>query len=189
MTSKMFIRALAVGAMFSAAPAFAQQTTSTSVLVALEVQDGCVINGSSTTSQSTALLSFGSIQNAGGQGFDLTGSTTAGLGTPITVSCNVNSTSAAFSLDGGQNASGGTRRLRNPSATTGSTAEFIPYQVYQDVARTAEYLISTPRTVNGGVIAAGTPFNVDLFGFIARANVLPAVAGDYSDNLIGTLSF
>lgn len=189
MYKKTIIRALAFGALFSAAPAFAQNAVDIPITVALEVQDGCVINGNNPTNQSAALLSFGSIQNAGGVTRDINGSTSAGVGTPITVSCNVNSTTAAFSIDGGTNATGGVRNLSNPSAPIGSPARLVRYRIYSDAAHTSEYQINTPQPVNGGTITAGTPFTVPLEGLIAFADVNAAIAGDYTDDVTGTLSF
>jgi hypothetical protein len=180
-----------------ATDAFAQQSATVDIFVTLSVLDGCVINGS--TSPSNSLLSFGTIQNPGALALDVTAQ-----GQPINVLCNVDSTSATFQIDAGNNDSGGVHRLTKDRLVplgggTPPPPRFVNYHVYARPGDpSSEYLIGTPIPIGGngvlggpppGVIRAGVPFDITLFGTILNTDIRDAVAGTYNDILRGVLTF
>ena len=181
--------ATALPAALFATDAFAQRTASVDIFVDLTVQDGCVINGD-TSSNST--LSFGTIQNPGTLAVNITAQ-----GQPINVVCNVDSTTATFQIDNGNNDSAGIHRLASPTPLGGGP-RFINYHVYaRPNDPSSEYLIGTPIPIGGGVlggplpgaITAGVPFNIILHGTILNADAVGARADIYSDTLRGVLTF
>lgn len=183
MTRKILMATAGAVALVSGSPAFAG-TANVDINTQLTVQDGCVINGGT----STALLDFGTIQNAGGTTVNIDAQTAPGA---ISVSCNVSSTTATFQIGKGANGSDTLRTLSNPAAA-GTAGEFVPYHLYATAGRTpaSEYLPSGNQIAfNGGVITAGTPFDITLYGQIAGGDTSQAVAGSYTDVASGTLTF
>jgi spore coat protein U-like protein len=178
-----------------ATDAFAQQSATVDIFVDLTVRDGCVVNGSTSPS---SLLTFGAIQNPAALFGDVTAQ-----GQPIEVRCNVDSTSATFQIDAGNNDSGGVHRLaQNQLIVVGGGTppppRFINYHVYARPGDTSSvYLIGTPIPIGGGVlggsppgvIRAGVPFNITLYGSILNADIREAVASNYTDTLRGVLTF
>lgn len=173
-------------ALLAASPAFAGSAT-VSINTTLDVADGCVINGGGGAS--AAQIDFGTVQNIAA----VTGNIDAQTGgaTGINVSCNVSSTTAAFTIGKGANGSSSVRTLSN-SAASGTPGEFVAYHLYSSPARTSasEYLPDgTAFPVNGGVITANAPFTIVVYGRILSGDGANAVAGSYTDNTSGTLTF
>lgn len=184
MTKKLLMAAAGVFALLSAAPAFAQQNVSIEISSSFVVTDGCIVGGGNNTGN----IDFGEVQNPSGLATDVDGSTVTG--DPITVSCNVSSTTASLQINAGQNDAAGVHRLRNLDAP-GLPGEFIEYHVYSDPSRApgSEFTIGNPLPINGGVITAGTPFEIPVYGRIFRANAAQAVAGNHTDRLQAIFSF
>lgn len=184
MTKKLLMAATGALALMAASPAFAQ-TADVTINSQLAVQDGCIINGGPAA---TALLDFGLLQNAGGQTANIDAQTSTGA---ISVSCNVSSTTAAFTIGKGANGSTTLRTLQN-AAAIGGAGEFVSYRLYATPGRTpaSEYVPDgTSIPFNGGVITAGTPFEIVVYGRIAAGDANLAVSGNYTDNATGTLTF
>jgi hypothetical protein len=182
---KLLNAIIGAAALCTVTPAFAQSSASVTITSLLQIQDGCLINGGGLAS---SLLNFGVIQNAGA----VTGgrrATTSQGGGPIIVSCNVNSTTAAFQIDAGNNDSGGVHRLRNVTGIGGAPGEFLEYHLYSNFALTSEYLIGSPIAVNGGIIASGSPFEIVVYGEIPNDQITQGVAGLYQDIVQAKLTF
>lgn len=190
MNLKYLITAASAVMTFGAAPALAQSSATVPIDVTFSVVDGCVINGNNGPS----LISFGTIQNAGAQRGEIIGSTRNSGGAPIIVNCNVNSASATFEVDGGVNsnngANAGIRKIGNANVDSGTPGDVLEYRLYTE-DRSSEYLISTPLPVNGGIITANVPFEINLTAVIAPQQVNLAIANGspYSDFATGTLKF
>lgn len=179
MTKKLFAAATGMLALFAAAPAFAQGSVDTVIGATFQVLDGCSINGGNND----ALINFGVLQNAVAQTANIDASTADGGSTPITISCNVNSTVAAFEIQGGQTDIGSTHNLR------GSTSVLIPYRLYANPQRTIEYTIGNPVVVGTGNITSGVPFNIIVYGRILAADARVAIKDTYTDSVNASLTF
>lgn len=183
MTKKLTMVVAGTLALIAASPALAQ-SANVNINSQLAVQDGCLINGGGAG----ALLDFGLLQNAAALTVNIDAQTLTGA---IVVSCNVSSTTAAFTIGKGNNGSTILRTLANPAAT-GTPGEFVAYRLYATAGRTpaSEYVPDgTTQPVNGGVIVAGTPFEITVYGRITAPDANPAVAGPYTDQTAGTLTF
>ena len=186
MRKKLLKTSVLVAAMLGVSPAFAQSTANVTITSLLTVQDGCVINGGA----SLALINFGTVANPGARTDDIRGNTQAS-GSPIVVSCNVNSSAATFQINAGNNDSGGVHRLRNITGVGGAPGEFLEYRLFSSatLSPASEYQISNPLPANGGTITAGVPFEIVVFGRILNAQAVQAVAGIYQDITQGVLTF
>ena len=186
MNKKLVFATATALASLASAPAFAQRSEDVLIDIQLTIANGCIINSSANP---TALLDFGIQQQVtvgGGQNpgpFDA--QTAAGA---ITVLCNATSTTASFGIGPGQNDAGLGRVLTSPSAP----GAVIPYQLFSASSRSpaSEYL-NTGNTflVNGGVITTGVPFEITVFGRIPSIGGGRNVAGLYTDQVTGTLTF
>ncbi|MDN3646902.1 spore coat U domain-containing protein [Pontixanthobacter aestiaquae] len=156
---------LAAGAAaLSASPAFAQDTDD--MLVTATVVDSCTVTASP--------MAFGTLTTLGTANIDSSAS--------IALACTPD---AAYdvSLDLGLNAGAGTQReLVNGADTT----QRIPYDVYQDAARTASWGTGTGNTVAG--TATGGVATLTAYGRIP-ASASAVTAGSYSDSVTVTVTF
>ena len=181
MTKKLVFAAATALASLASTPAFAQRSATVLIDIQLTIANGCIINSNSNP---TALLDFGTQQQGSTAGpFDA--QTAAGA---ISVLCNATSTTASFGIGPGQNDAGLGRVLTSPSAP----GAVIPYQLFSASSRSpaSEYL-NTGNTflVNGGVITTGVPFEITVFGRIPSIGGGRNVAGLYTDQVTGTLTF
>jgi spore coat protein U-like protein len=187
MSKKLLITVAGTAALLVASPALAGSAT-VDINAKLDVIDGCVINGGAGVSD--VQIDFGTVQNIAAVSTDIdaqTGPTLAG----INVSCNVSSTTAAFEIGKGVNGSTTVRTLTNPAAV-GTPGEFVAYHLYSNAARTSAFEYRPDGTtfpVNGGVITAGVPFSIIVYGRILNGDANNAVAGSYTDTASGTLTF
>lgn len=171
-------------ALLATAPAFAQ-TSDVLINFQLDVKSGCEIN----SGNATALLDFG-VKQAGSTSAMIDAQTAAGA---ISVLCNISSTVATFEIGKGQNDGvGNLRFLNNPLVVAGGAGAQIAYRLYATPGRTpaSEYVPDgTKIPVNGGVITAGAPFEITIYGRIESGDAKMAVTGTYTDQAAGTLTF
>jgi spore coat protein U-like protein len=143
--------------------------------VKLKVESGCTVDNSQNN---------GNMNNFGTLDFGRTSSTWAniltgevassGNGGDIAVTCDAGVTGFDVSIDSGER---GDRTLSNATDT-------VAYNVYQDAARSKEYVANQKVAFS----STGTPVNVPIFGSIA-SNAVAVSEGDYTDTLLVTVSF
>ena len=95
----------------------------------------------------------------------------------VVVLCTGNRTGASVTLGGGENISGGTRRM----ASTGGA--FLPYSVYADASRSSA--IASGGTLFSGNITALVPQAIAVHGQVPAGSYS---AGLYSDTILVTLT-
>lgn len=178
MRKKLFAASTGALALLAATPAFAQGSVDTVIGATFQVLDGCSINGGNND----ALINFGVLQNAVAQTANIDASTADAGSTPITISCNVNSTTAAFEIQGGQTDIGGVHNLRGSSTV-------VPYRLYADPGRFIEYTIGNPVVVGTGNITSGVPFSIIVYGRILAADARAARNDTYTDSVSASLTF
>jgi spore coat protein U-like protein len=186
MKKSMLMCAIAAAGLLGHTTAFAQIVQPVTLNVALQVEDGCNLNGDGKGGAVTALLNFGTVRNPAGTTVDVLGSTSAAAGgTPFTIRCNVALGQVVASVSGGANDQGGQRRLRNGT-------NFIGYDLYSDVSRSSSslYALNTPQQILGST-TAGTVITVTVFGAInaQTSGLQAAAAGSYSDTTTMAITF
>lgn len=131
--------------------------------------------------QSISNIDFGSISDIGqaSKNYDSAGA--------ITSKCTNGTPYSIYLGDGNNRISGGNRRMRNGS-------NYLPYQLYKSSAYSAIW-DATGGTVavggSGGIALTGTGINqtTAVFGRIAASTVLPNIAGNYTDDVIVTITY
>lgn len=164
-------------AIFAPATAFAQNTVTAQMIVSLDIVDGCLVNGSQNP---TTSMNFGTVQNAQAQTQAILAQTT------LTIECNVSTTKGAILIGGGQNPSGGVRRMAN-AEVVGPVVPTIDYFLFADQARTDPYDIDLK---NGDfTVTAGTPTEVKVYGLVPASAINNVPSGPYTDLLNVEVSF
>lgn len=130
--------------------------------VSASVADSCTIV--------TTGLDFGSLSSS-----SATNEATPGS---VDITCTADKTAVTVSVDGGNNASSGQRRMDD-----GATA-FVPYNVYSDSGRTT--LISENGALYTGNLTANVTTQLPLYGQVPSGGYS---AGSYGDTLVITLTF
>jgi spore coat protein U-like protein len=146
--------------------------------VKLNVSSGCTVDNSSEN---------GGINKFGTLDFGKTASTWENIltaevasssnGGDITVTCDSGVSGFNVSVDGGEK---GDRQLSNGT-------DNVPYNVYQDAARSKLYEINTPVAFATSGTAA-SPVKIPLYGAVPK-NTNPVSQGDYKDTLLVTVTF
>lgn len=163
---KKFVAGLVAGvAIVASAPAFAAGSASPGTLdVKLKVTTGCDINGNGgigAGSGANALIDFGSY--APGTSSGPTTVTGQDTGSSLVITCSGTQT-PSLAFDGGQNATGSQRNLKQVSGTgtlayaLGSTAGATDYAVNTAVAQSTAFTAGEARTVKiYGSVPGGVP--------------------------------
>ena len=141
--------------------------------VALTVQSSCSIN---STSNAPLVLTFptaGSLDNG----------VTANTPAVLNVTCSAG-THYSVSLDGGQNQSDSTRRLK--CSVCGSTPQYVPYLLSRSVGGSDPWAIDTAFTPTADGSGAAQAFQIN-------ATILPTSTnmpvGTYTDNVTVTVTY
>lgn len=172
----------------------ANAATTANVAVTLNVTAGCQLYvGAPSAAEGTAQLELGALTTFGGGVVDrtvvdgATGDGAAGAANVIGVSCGNNGVDAltpVLTVTGGTNDDDDARRLSNGT-------DFIPYALHSDASGDAESalqngdaitLTGTAGSVGGGASAA------TLYARVTDPTAITA-AGNYSDNIVLTLTF
>lgn len=149
---------LAVSFIVAAVEAMAATATGT-LNVSATVADTCTVSGTD--------LAFGTLSTTAASV-----EVTPGV---VTVTCTSAKASITVTLDGGLNASGGTRRMSNGAGST------VPYSVYASAGRSSA--IAVGGQLYQGAIAAATPTGLNVYGSVVAGNYN---AGSYTDTLTVT---
>ena len=146
--------------------------------VKLNVSSGCTVDNSS---ENGGINKFGTID------FGKTSSTWENIltaevassanGGDITVTCDSGVSGFNVSVDGGEK---GDRQLTNGT-------DNVPYNIYQDAARSKLYEINTPVAfATTGTTSSSV--KIPLYGAVPK-NINPVSDGDYKDTLLVTVTF
>ncbi|SLN43253.1 Spore Coat Protein U domain protein [Aquimixticola soesokkakensis] len=152
------------GALVLAGPAHAAETATSNLAVSAIVADTCTI--ATGTALSFATLDTSSISSE----------ITPGL---VTVICTASRSGILVTVDGGDNAASGVRRMATSDGET-----FLPYSIMSDSGHASEISVGG-ELYNDGVTAA-VPQIIPVYGQIPAGNY---AAGNYSDTLEVTLSY
>jgi len=167
---KIFVAGLVSGvALVSASPALAG-TASGTLSSTLSVTTSCSITNGS------AALDFGSIPAK-----TLTTPLDADSGATLTVNCDGDATSPTLAIGANNVDAGGGRVLK---ASVGVFSRFVPYSLYQDAGRTAEYTVDQPFAISAFTAGDNT---VTIYGRIASGTVIDQ--GSYNDNVSLTVTY
>ncbi len=182
--------ALAVACGFAGLPA-AAQTLSGTMLAQIQLTAGCMIAGSSgaATGVDFGLMDFGTWPSTFVGVATATASGGEGVAGPTQIVCSpdvlgINIEVGPGSYQGlGGGIGTGTRAMRN-----GSTAAYIPYDVYRDTSYLQAY--PTAAAVTGiPVPANGAAFALPVYGRVNKTSPVALPAGVYSDTLQITLTY
>ena len=188
--NKIQMMVIGVLALLATSPAFSQTTTNVPIGVALSLSPACNINDPTVV---PVPINFPTVSNPSGQVANLDVDT--GL---IFFDCNQSSVTATVRIDGGNNPSGGIRRLVNLAAA-GTSGQYVAYHLYDSAGRTSgsELLIGSPRpllafsgpTPNApAAVVGGTDQNFTIYARIIANDVRLAAAGIFTDSLTLTLT-
>lgn len=153
---------LALAALAAAAAVPAAAATSATMTVSAVVEQSCTLDAQP--------LQFGVLAS------DAAG---AGAASSLAVTCTPD-TAFVVTIDGGQYASAGERRMADAVG-----ARFLAYELYSDAARTRVWGASASEGVSATMTGA-TAMSFPVYGRIEAA---PATAGAYSDVVTVTVSF
>ncbi len=166
----------AAAATVFAVPAVEAATAGGSLTVKATVTASCVINTSSTGTETGSVLDFGSVSSFTK---DVDKNTSSTGGSQVGVLCN-NGTGWTLAMDGGSNISGTTQRRM-----AGGSTEYIPYNLYSDSGYTTAIGVNTTALSGTGT---GTLQSYDIYGRIPAGSTLPSV-GAYSDTVTMTITY
>lgn len=146
--------------------------------VELTIGKGCeVVNGTSTGVNAFGTLNFGEVSSLTNSMID---GKVGGAGAVVKLNCTKD-VAYRISLDDGRNASSGTRRL---ALEGGTQAAFVPYNLYQDAARSKVWDSKNPYTGSG----SGNADDMVVYGRIPTMATTPA-SGKYADVVMMTVSW
>lgn len=156
-------------------PASAADTTTFNVRIA--ITKACTITAAAATD-----VDFGTVSSTATGNTDAAGS--------VTAQCT-SLTPYAIALNAGLNAGTAndvtTRRMRNVD-TTVTTNNFVPYQLYQDAARSQVWgSTAGSNVVSGSGNGANQTFQV--FGRTTNPGAVNAAAGSYQDTVTATITY
>lgn len=154
--------ALLTGFLAATAPVMAAQSTA-NLAVTATVADTCAITA-------TTALAFATID-----GGSVTDETVNGV---LTVVCTSAKTGVTVDMAGGNNASGGQRRMSD-----GGTA-FLPYNIHSDSGHASEVAID--GEIYNGNVSAAVPLLISVYGQIPSGSY---TAGVYTDTILVTLTY
>ncbi len=141
--------------------------------IGLTVQSSCSINSTSNAPLTLTFETAGSLVNG----------VTANTPAVLNVTCSAG-THYMISMDGGQNASNSTRRLK--CSTCGSTPQYVPYLLSRSVGGSDLWTIDTAYTPTADGSGAAQAFQIN-------ATILPTTAaaavGSYTDNVTVTVTY
>jgi spore coat protein U-like protein len=155
----------------------AQAADTTTFNVLIVITKACTITAAAATN-----VDFGTIPSTTTTNTDATGSVTAQCTalTPYTISLNAG-INAATANDVT------TRRMINTNAAV-TTNNFVPYQLYQDTARSQIW-----GNTAGSQAASGTGTGLvqayPVYGRVANASLANAAAGSYQDTVTATITY
>lgn len=157
----------------------------------MQLTAGCMVAGSSGAS---AGLNFGTL-DFGTRPGTFTGTVTAtpsgaeGVSGPTQLVCSPEVLGISIQVGPGSYAGQGTGIGTGPRAMrNGSTAAYVPYELYRDAGHTQPYPAGTAITgVN--VPANGAAFSLPIHGQINKSNPAALPAGMYTDTLQVTVTY
>lgn len=165
-------------------------TLTGNVLSTINLTSGCVVVGG-TIPAGSPNVSMGTL-NFGTKPATFTGQVTATLtggsgGSGATqVECSSDVLSLTITIDGGLSPGQGTAIGTGTRAMV-HTANYVPYDVFQDSGNTIPYPIGTP--VPYTVPTPGTAFSLPIYGLVNKTGAGALPPGIYNDTLVVTLTF
>lgn len=166
---------LATSLVASAPAVLAADTTTFNVRIS--ITKACTITAAAATD-----VDFGTVSSTATGNTDAAGSVTAQCTalTPYTIALNAG-------VNPGTANDVTTRRMRNTD-TTVTTNNLVPYQLYQDSARTQVWgSTAGNNVVSGSGNGANQTFQV--FGRVANPSLANAAAGSYQDTVTATITY
>ncbi|ALX86312.1 hypothetical protein APT56_25800 [Achromobacter denitrificans] len=164
----------------AAAPTYSSGEVRGQLAVELTIGKGCeVINGTVNGANAFGTLSFGEVSSLANNVIDAQAKGSGGAIVKLNCTKDV---AYRVSLDDGRHSSGaGARRL---ALVGGATDAFVPYNLYQDAARSKVWDSQNPYTGTG----SGAAEEMVVYGRIPTMKETPA-SGKYADVVMLTVSW